>query len=447
MSRLWKWKESAITMRPYQQRLVDSTEDSATLVVPCGGGKTIIGIAVGCKFVAKFKKSKEKQTNIKMIIVCISQESCAHWKTEFNLLVNVHVINITRTDELCNLDRWRKKACVVIVTYNMLLQYMTNASKRLETVVVIVDEAHHVPAEKYKTAFKEPNGLVFVKSIGLTATPTRTDGEIGVLYDLIGAQSAPIPWKTLESEGFIATIRCVKILCPIDIPFYKAFHAKYSGYHSRSNKSTMIRSTSSLLSPPKLRQLRFILNKHPSEKIIVFIEGIKALIYCSKLFHGFVYYGDMEENERRMVIELYKSPSIRSVPLFMSKVGDTGINLPDAQVVIEMGAFDDSERQLTQRVGRVARKKGGIDNNHATYYAILNDDGEEDQKFRNRFSFLQKEGYEVECVAYEGGDGSESGEFTNEAICHDAQQIIENMITTKEEEAEAEAEELGHHED
>ena len=65
----------------------------------------------------------------------------------------------------------------------------------------------------------------------------------------------------------------------------------------------------------------------------------------------------------------------------MSKIIETGINLPDAQVgnssgavVVDTGTFDNSERQFTQLFGRVVRKKAG---NIATYYVILEDKGEE----------------------------------------------------------------------
>ena len=52
----------------------------------------------------------------------------------------------------------------------------------------------------------------------------------------------------------------------------------------------------------------------------------------------------------------------------MSKVGDTSLDLPDANVLIEISWQQGSRRQETQRIGRISRPKSS---GQAGYFYIL----------------------------------------------------------------------------
>lgn len=70
-----------------------------------------------------------------------------------------------------------------------------------------------------------------------------------------------------------------------------------------------------------------------------------ALAFKKPFIHG-----GTHESERKRVLQLFKTdPRVSTV--FLSKVGDTSIDLPDANVMIEISAHFGSRRQEAQRLG------------------------------------------------------------------------------------------------
>ena len=58
--------------------------------------------------------------------------------------------------------------------------------------------------------------------------------------------------------------------------------------------------------------------------------------------------------------------------LMMSKVGDTSLDLPNANVIIQISSHFGSRRQEAQRLGRILRpKKDLISEYNACFYTII----------------------------------------------------------------------------
>jgi len=78
----------------------------------------------------------------------------------------------------------------------------------------------------------------------------------------------------------------------------------------------------------------------------------------------------------------------------MSKVGDTSIDLPNANVIIQISSHFGSRRQEAQRLGRILRPKKTITTEfNAYFYSIITKNTEEMFFSNKRHKFLVDQGY------------------------------------------------------
>jgi DNA excision repair protein ERCC-3 len=105
-----------------------------------------------------------------------------------------------------------------------------------------------------------------------------------------------------------------------------------------------------------------LINLHESrgDKIIVFSDNLFALkMYAKKLKKPFIS-GEVSQQERMGILHYFqKTNEINTI--FLSKVGDTSIDLPGANVIIQISSHFASRRQETQRLGRILRPKQTAD--------------------------------------------------------------------------------------
>jgi DNA excision repair protein ERCC-3 len=67
-------------------------------------------------------------------------------------------------------------------------------------------------------------------------------------------------------------------------------------------------------------------------------------------------HGEVNSDERLKIYKLFKTSNEVNV-IFLSRVGDTAIDLPCANVAIQLGMHYKSRRQEVQRMGRIMRAK------------------------------------------------------------------------------------------
>lgn len=80
--------------------------------------------------------------------------------------------------------------------------------------------------------------------------------------------------------------------------------------------------------------------------------------------------------------------------LGLSSVGDVAIDLPDANVILQVSGQGGGRRQEAQRMGRILRKKSnGMDNN-AKFYSLLSRDTKEMVTGAKRQEYLIDQGYQ-----------------------------------------------------
>lgn len=64
------------------------------------------------------------------------------------------------------------------------------------------------------------------------------------------------------------------------------------------------------------------------------------------------------ESQRLKIFSEFKH-NTNTKTIFISKVGDNSIDLPEANVIIQISSHFGSRRQEAQRLGRILRKKSG----------------------------------------------------------------------------------------
>lgn len=179
--------KSIIKIRAYQENTINrifckGRARSGIVVLPCGAGKTLIGILTLCRM----KK--------RSLILCINNLTVKQWFRQIELFCNVDssrifkFISEEKTKDQIELDDYD----ILISTYKMMSHreehrsaYASNVMAQVKKVdwgLLILDEVQVGPAEVFKKSFL--NETKSHCKIGLTATLIREDNKIGAVSNL-----------------------------------------------------------------------------------------------------------------------------------------------------------------------------------------------------------------------------------------------------------------------
>ncbi|CAF1142608.1 unnamed protein product [Rotaria sordida] len=234
--------------------------------------------------------------------------------------------------------------------------------------------------------------LVGVAAACLTATLVREDDKITDLNFLIGPKLFEANWIELQNLGFIAKVHCGEIQCSMTPEFLLA-------YNNAAND--VIKRRLSAINPNKFRICQYLIEYHEqrNDKIIVFCDDLFALqIYAQKLVKAIIY-GEVSQSERILILQNFqRNPLINTI--FISRVGDTSFDLPEANVIIQISSHGRSRRQEAQRLGRILRAKNtSTDENNAFFYSLVSQDTVEMRNQLKRKSFLIDQGYSYKIIS------------------------------------------------
>jgi DNA excision repair protein ERCC-3 len=93
--------------------------------------------------------------------------------------------------------------------------------------------------------------------------------------------------------------------------------------------------------------------------------------------------------EREDLYNKFRAGEVRH--LILSKVGNFAIDLPDANVLIQVSGTFGSRQEEAQRLGRILRPKGA--NEVAHFYTLVSRDTRELDFAHHRQMFLTEQGY------------------------------------------------------
>lgn len=341
---------------------------SGVLVLPCGAGKTVIGIA------------SMAQVKQKTLILTTNITALRQWKQEI-------LDKTTLTEDMVGEYSGEAKEIrpVTVTTYQLL----TFRKKKTEEFahmdifnaqnwgLIIYDEVHMLPAP----VFREVANIQARRRLGLTATLVREDGMEEDVFSLIGPKKFDVPWKSLENQGWIAKADCIEIRVPLP----QAMKMDYAVADQREQ----FRMASE--NPVKLTMVSRLIAKHSDDNILVIGQYLTQLEMLSELLGAPIITGKTPNKERQEIYAAFKKKKYKVI--IVSKVANFAIDLPDANVAIQVSGTFGSRQEEAQRLGRVLRPKGeGLDN-VAHFYSLTTRDTTEQEFANKRQRFLAEQGY------------------------------------------------------
>ncbi|KAK1835171.1 hypothetical protein QBC39DRAFT_423754 [Podospora conica] len=364
-------------IRPYQEQSLskmfgNGRAKSGIIVLPCGAGKTLVGITAACTI----KKG--------VIVLCTSSMSVVQWRLEFLKWSNINPDDIAIfTAESKN--KFAGNTGIIVTTYSMVTnsrERSHDAKKMMDFLrgrewgLMLLDEVHVVPAEVFRRVI---SSIKSHSKLGLTATLLREDDKISHLNFLIGPKLYEANWMELSQQGHIAKVQCAEVWCPMPTEFYDQY--------LRANSH--MKRTLYAMNPTKFQACQYLINYHES-------RGDK-IIYALKLDKAYIY-GGTGQAERMKVLSNFQNNNIINT-LFLSKIGDTSLDLPEATVLIQISSHFGSRRQEAQRLGRILRAKRRNDEGfNAFFYSLVSKDTQEMYYSAKRQTFLVDQGYAFKVI-------------------------------------------------
>jgi DNA excision repair protein ERCC-3 len=254
--------------------------------------------------------------------------------------------------------------------------------------LIVYDECQHIPASIYKRTVN----LQTRHRLGLSATPIREDDKEEEIYTLIGPPIGA-DWESLFEAGFVAEPEVEIRYVPWDTDTARNEHASADAGHAKRKLAAM-----NLAKLTEVRQLR---RNH---------SDAKALVFCEYLDHGealgealsapFVN-GSMAHHRRQALFAEFRDGHRDT--LVISRVGDEGIDLPNAELAIVASGLGGSRRQGTQRAGRTMRPAGT-----ATMHVLATRGTTEEEFAQRQMHHLAAKGVRVRETNVEGEDAPDA---------------------------------------
>jgi DNA excision repair protein ERCC-3 len=362
-------------LRGYQRDAAESFwhGGSGVVVLPCGAGKTIVGAAA--------MAHAEATT----LILVTNTVSARQWKDEL-----VRRTSLT-PDEIGEYSGSVKEVRpVTIATYQVLTTRRKGVYTHLELLdardwgLILYDEVHLLPAP----IFRMTADLQARRRLGLTATLVREDGREGEVFSLIGPKRYDAPWKDIEAQGWIAPADCVEVRVTLPEGQRLAYATAEPEERYRLAACTHV----------KIDVVRRLVERHAGQPTLVIGQYIEQLDELGELLGAPVIKGETTVKERQRLFAAFRAGEVDL--LVVSKVANFSIDLPSAEVAIQVSGSFGSRQEEAQRLGRLLRPKG--EGKSAHFYTIVSRDTVDADFAQNRQRFLAEQGYAYRIVDAEG---------------------------------------------
>ncbi len=347
---------------------------SGVVVLPCGAGKTIVGLAT----MADVQRAT--------LILTPNTVAVRQWIQEI----------IDKTDippEMVGEYTGERKdiAPITVSTYQILTYRRSSGEKGDENGqeyfphfslftsydwgLIIYDEVHLLPAPVFRVTAE----IQARRRLGLTATLVREDGREADVFSLIGPKKYDVPWRELEQQGWIATAECHEIRVGLSEDEQMTYAMAEVREKYRIAAET----------PAKLSITRHLVERHRDDQILIIGQYIEQLKTLAEELQAPLLTGRTPNGQREKLYDQFRRGEIKR--LVVSKVANFAIDLPDANVAIQVSGTFGSRQEEAQRLGRILRPKS--DGSLAYFYSIVTRDTRDQEFSANRQLFLTEQGY------------------------------------------------------
>jgi DNA excision repair protein ERCC-3 len=345
------------------------------IVLPCGAGKTIVGIAA----MALMQRST--------LVLTTGITAVKQWHREI-----LDKTDLTEDQVAEYTGEVKDIGPVTLATY----QILTHRNEKTEEYphfklfdqrdwgLIVYDEVHLLPAP----VFRVTAHIQARRRLGLTATLVREDGREGDVFTLIGPKKYDVPWRELESRGWIAEATCSEVRVALPEPLRMEYAvAEWRNKYRIASEN-----------PAKEHVVAALLERYPDSRVLIIGQYLKQLRLLRKRFNIPLITGQTANVEREDLYAKFRTGEVRS--LILSKVGNFALDLPDANVLIQVSGTFGSRQEEAQRLGRILRPKSGGEVAH--FYTLVTRDTREQDFAHHRQLFLTEQGY-----SYQISDGAE----------------------------------------
>ncbi len=364
-------KQDDWKIRPYQELAAEGFwhGGSGVVVLPCGAGKTIVGAAA---------MAHAKATTL---ILVTNTVAARQWREE---LLKRTTLN---EDEIGEYSGAKKEIRpVTIATYQVMTKKKNGVYAHLDLFdsydwgLIIYDEVHLLPAP----IFRFTADIQSRRRLGLTATLVREDGMEGEVFSLIGPKRFDVPWKEIESQGYIAPAECIEVR--VNLTETERLSYATAEVENRYRFCATTRT--------KRDVVEALVKKHQGEQILVIGQYIDQLDELSEILGVPVIKGETPVKEREILFNKFRSGELTT--LVVSKVANFSIDLPDATIAIQVSGAFGSRQEEAQRLGRILRPKS--DGRTAKFYSVVSRDTIDQDFAQNRQRFLAEQGYSYKII-------------------------------------------------
>ncbi|MFW5712924.1 MAG: DNA repair helicase XPB [Spirochaetia bacterium] len=335
-----------------------------TIVLPCGSGKTIVGL-------------KAMALAATYTLILAPNTAAVHqWIDEI-----IDKTDMSR-DQIGEYTGDKKEIRPVTVGTYQILTWRPdkegafphfNIFRNHPWGLIVYDEVHLLPAPVFRVTAE----IQAIRRLGLTATLVREDGREDEVFSLVGPKKYDVPWKELESKGWIAEAICHEIRV--------ALPQKSAVPYATADKRSKYRIAAE--NPVKDEITLQLVQNHHEDHILVIGQYIKQLTKVAEALGAPLITGKTPNRKREEIYDAFRRGEERVI--VVSKVANFAIDLPDASVAIQISGTFGSRQEEAQRLGRILRPK----NTNSYFYTIVTQHTVEEQFAMNRQKFLTEQGY------------------------------------------------------
>ncbi|MCB9520670.1 MAG: DEAD/DEAH box helicase [Myxococcales bacterium] len=367
-------------LRAYQEQSVAAFHAGGTarggsgvVVLPCGAGKTVVGIGA------------MNRVGSHTLVLTTNVTALRQWRDE--------ILDKTglKPEDVGEYSGERKEIRPVTLTTYQILTYRKKKTDDFTHFhvfndanwgLIIYDEVHLLPAP----VFRAVANLQSRRRLGLTATLVREDGKEEEVFSLIGPKKFDVPWRVLEKQGFVATATCTEIRVPFGDDDLRLEYAL-----ADERRKYRLAATN----PSKTAIVKRLVAQHEDDRVLVIGQYLDQLHSISETLGAPIITGETRQAERDELYEQFRSGEVKR--LVVSRVANFAVDLPDANVAIQVSGTFGSRQEEAQRLGRVLRPKSTGDN-QAHFYTVVTQDTSEQEFSTKRQLFLTEQGYRYEIT-------------------------------------------------
>ena len=372
-------------LREYQQDALNAWLDNnrrGVLELPTGAGKTVIALAA--------MAACDEPT----LVVVPTIDLIEQWQRELETEFEAPIGRLGGGEQ--------RVEAVTVATYDSAYLRADELGDRFG--LVIFDEVHHLGAEDYQDIARL---LAAPDRLGLTATFERPDGAHETVAGLIGSRVYTIDTDELAGDHLAPyEIRRIEVeLTPEERAEYDNVQGTFVDYVRSSNidftsgsdyRQLVKRSGNdpqareALLAKQRAReimmnadnkrhQLGRILDRHREDRLIVFTAHTELVYDLSERFLIPAITNETGAGERREILQRFRDGEYSRI--ITANVLDEGVDVPDANVGVVLSGSG-SEREFTQRLGRILRPKA--DGGRAILYEVVSSETAEERVAQRR---------------------------------------------------------------